>query len=105
MSNNKLKTVARRDAKPPKDNHKNVWDTIITLDISQNRIEKVDPSLLPRSLKHLKINYNKLSEFSNEEISYFEGLHERNNETGISLGNNPFKCECESKLFFGFVKR
>jgi len=100
LSHNRLTNLSKHNS-----DQMEVWDKIRTLDISHNRMVNLNPSLLPKNLKHLKINYNKLSEFSNEGISYFEGLYQRNNHTSINLGNNPFKCDCESKPLYGFVKR
>ena len=81
LSHNKLTTLVRRVAE---ENHKVIWDKIVYLDISHNLIKMLNPHLLPRSLKNLKINDNKISEFSHSELSYFKDLHESGNSYNCS---------------------
>ncbi|XP_050059331.1 uncharacterized protein LOC114123800 isoform X3 [Aphis gossypii] len=62
---------------------------IASLDVSNNSITTLDAGLLPKSLKVLFVNNNKLTTLNNNALRLIQSLDI------IMLSNNPWPCECD----------
>lgn len=92
FSNNQIKYLAETT---------NYLVNVTSLDLSNNRIDLVDPVAL-RRLQHateIKLHGNHLQrlQFDDEFVAYFDGT--------ISLHNNPWHCTCHHQLFQGSMQK
>eukprot|EP00092_Neocalanus_flemingeri_P003278 GFUD01003509.1.p1 GENE.GFUD01003509.1~~GFUD01003509.1.p1 ORF type:complete len:1004 (-),score=191.87 GFUD01003509.1:42-3053(-) len=76
-------------------------DKVTHLDLSFNEIKYVDETHLPRSIKELYLNNNKITKFNQSCMNYFNSL---TNKTSLRFSNNPFECSCDSLELFDLVK-
>merc|ERR1712050_510802 len=77
--------------------------SVISLDLSHNNITELGDKILPTNIIHLKISHNKIEELTSEDIHYLESLTTQNNFVRITLGNNPYKCDCTSEHFLNYL--
>ena len=73
-------------------------NTINHLDLSHNQISKIDVGHLPKTLTTLHLHNNQIESFSEGMISYLTGVQK------LKLGNNPYRCRCDSLPFIKFIK-
>ena len=74
----------------------------INLDVSNNKIEKILPENLPQNLSELSLENNLITGF---DLRTLKHLNQSFKDNSISLGQNPYSCDCsKSKLFLDFVK-
>ena len=70
------------------------------LDLSGNKISRIDPSTLPQNLSSLYLNKNTLSGITMEVIEHFKN----NIKVNVKLGGNKFSCDCSSNKLIKFLK-
>ena len=58
---------------------------------------------MPPYLEELYIDNNLISSFRPSDVDFFNRLVDNSNLT-MKLGNNPYKCSCDSKDLYYFVK-
>ena len=58
---------------------------------------------MPPYLEELYIDNNLISSFRPSDVDFFNRLVDNSNLT-MKLGNNPYKCSCDSKELYYFVK-
>ena len=71
------------------------------LDVSLNKIDKILPEDLPKTLTDLCLNNNSITEFNENTLKY---LNEAFKPNSIQLGHNPYSCEClKSTIFLDYL--
>ncbi|XP_050533043.1 uncharacterized protein LOC126901001 isoform X2 [Daktulosphaira vitifoliae] len=70
---------------------------ILTLDISNNVLDKLNGKHLPKNLKVLKLHNNKLQYFDKSTLIYLSSLDE------LTLSNNSWDCSCKFLDMFDFM--
>ena len=80
--------------------NKTGYELVSHLIVSENQISSISVENLPPRLKYIDIRNNQFVTL-NESVQYFLG---NISSLKISLGGNPWQCDCEHKGFVAFVK-
>lgn len=75
------------------------YDDLVELNLNENLID--DVKSVPRNLKVLNLRNNQIKRIDAEFLSNLNGSRIRK----LSLGNNPWQCDCELKDFMDFLRR
>merc|ERR1719461_2081476 len=80
-----------------------LYQKISKLFLTGNQISVFKHDCLPGDLEELYLDRNRISEFQQSDINYFELLINRTN-LRLRLGNNPYSCSCDSTPLFHLIK-
>ena len=79
------------------------WAEVVWLDLSDNKIERLQHHLLTEGLQHLSLDNNRIGDIPAATVSK---LQERMASSNLSvrLGNNPLRCSCVNVRLLEFVQ-
>lgn len=75
-----------------------LWNSTTQLFLSNNHLKDLNKQYLPPQLKHITIDHNKMESISEQTLGYLYNM------TKIKLGDNPYKCGCNSSNIYHFIK-
>ena len=100
MENNKIENICTAVEKY--DGTSSNYKYISSLYLSNNSISSFNQECLPPDLKELFLDNNRIEGFNQADINYLENLVNRTNIL-LQLGNNRYKCDCQSRELYYFV--
>ncbi|XP_055906908.1 protein toll [Eupeodes corollae] len=77
------------------------YANVVHLYAAHNNISQIDVQNLPKNLRTLDLSYNKFIALNSSVLEYF---NKSKTIQSLSLSQNPWLCECESKGLLEFVQ-